>query len=1136
MHAVQDFLMSKPQLRLSSSRKETLKKNSIFLMELHVPKKGNALKTLDKGHAKPKREARVVVTFGDQLRPNITEYIVGPLPKPTYYKHRTFKGKPPKFESRPISQMEYHHVTNKLQEITKKVYRILVETTGFSFHNCTDRCLTFSDIAPRGLESGERRTWIMLQKFVEGYFIHPIGFELLLNHKSLDPAEWEVEKVWYNDQYFDSVEELVEKYEKGEVTKMKLPDHDDDDLYSTYIPRGESSTRANIQGPKLVQPQGPRYRVERNFVEYAGWSFAFRVRSSAGLQLFDLRFNGERVAYEISLQEAVAFYSGSTPAAMQTKYIDAGWGMGTEDFELASGIDCPEIATFLDLYHYYDTDRPVLYKNALCIFEMTTGVPLRRHFNSNFKGGYNFYGGLENNVLVIRTTSTVYNYDYIWDFLFYQNGVMEAKVSATGYIHATFFTPEGLNHGARVYSYVLGNLHTHLVNYKVDLDIAGIRSEMWCHFLIFLAAVSTAGATCHQKREPAGQRGSIFADLTADEMHAVRDFLMSKPQLRLSSSRKETLKKNSIFLMELHVPKKGNALKTLDKGHAKPKREARVVVTFGDQLRPNITEYTVGPLPKPTYYKRRTFKGKPPKFESRPISQMEYHHVTNKLQEITKKVYRILVETTGFSFHNCTDRCLTFSDIAPRGLESGERRTWIMLQKFVEGYFIHPIGFELLLNHKSLDPAEWEVEKVWYNDQYFDSVEELVEKYEKGEVTKMKLPDHDDDDLYSTYIPRGESSTRANVQGPKLVQPQGPRYRVERNFVEYAGWSFAFRVRSSAGLQLFDLRFNGERVAYEISLQEAVAFYSGSTPAAMQTKYIDAGWGMGTEDFELASGIDCPEIATFLDLYHYYDTDRPVLYKNALCIFEMTTGVPLRRHFNSNFKGGYNFYGGLENNVLVIRTTSTVYNYDYIWDFLFYQNGRTTEREAAFPFGKHLPRYLHFYNPTKKNRWGHHKGYRIQFNSHAYSVLPQGWKEEVGITWSRYPLAVTRQKDSEMTSSTIYTQNDPWEPVVSFEDYIRDNENIDKTDLVAWVTVGFLHIPHSEDIPNTSTPGNSVGFFLRPFNFFDEDPSVASRDTVIVRPHKNSFSKVDTDRWTPELAGYCLSNKPFHYNGTYREV
>ena len=42
----------------------------------------------------------------------------------------------------------------------------------------------------------------------------------------------------------------------------------------------------------------------------------------------------------------------------------------------------------------------------------------------------------------------------------------------------------------------------------------------------------------------------------------------------------------------------------------------------------------------------------------------------------------------------------------------------------------------------------------------------------------------------------------------------------------------------------------------------------------------------------------------------------------------------------------------------------------------------------------------------------------------------------------RYPLAVTRHKDSEATSSSMYTQNDPWEPAVSFEDYIRNNEDI----------------------------------------------------------------------------------------------
>lgn len=58
-------------------------------------------------------------------------------------------------------------------------------------------------------------------------------------------------------------------------------------------------------------------------------------------------------------------------------------------------------------------------------------------------------------------------------------------------------------------------------------------------------------------------------------------------------------------------------------------------------------------------------------------------------------------------------------------------------------------------------------------------------------------------------------------------------------------------------------------------------------------------------------------------------------------------------------------------------------------------------------------------------------------------------------TFCRYPLAVTRHKDSEVTSSSIYTQNDPWEPVVSFEDYIRNNEDI--VNQVQWWTLIKTH-------------------------------------------------------------------------------
>ena len=105
-------------------------------------------------------------------------------------------------------------------------------------------------------------------------------------------------------------------------------------------------------------------------------------------------------------------------------------------------------------------------------------------------------------------------------------------------------------------------------------------------------------------------------------------------------------------------------------------------------------------------------------------------------------------------------------------------------------------------------------------------------------------------------------------------------------------------------------------------------------------------------------------------------------------------------------------------------------------------------------------------------------------------------------------MAVTKYKKNEERSSSIYNQNDMYDPVVNFREFIEDNEDIVNQDLVSWISVGLMHIPHSEDIPNTATPGNSVGFFLRPFNYFDEDPSLASRDGLMITPTAGG-SKVD---------------------------
>ncbi|EDK98590.1 mCG131721 [Mus musculus] len=113
---------------------------------------------------------------------------------------------------------------------------------------------------------------------------------------------------------------------------------------------------------------------------------------------------------------------------------------------------------------------------------------------------------------------------------------------------------------------------------------------------------------------------------------------------------------------------------------------------------------------------------------------------------------------------------------------------------------------------------------------------------------------------------------------------------------------------------------------------------------------------------------------------------------------------------------------------------------------------------------------------------GHRSRYRLKTYSKIHQVPLPGWQKKQGVSWTRYPLAVTEYQDSEKCSSSIYSQNNPWDPPVVFEDFIQNNTNIEDKDLVAWATVGFHNMPRSEASTNMTTPENSVGFVLRPFN------------------------------------------------------
>ena len=722
---------------------------------------------------------------------------------------------------------------------------------------------------------------------------------------------------------------------------------------------------------------------------------------------------------------------------------------------------------------------------------------------------------------------------------------------------------------------------------------------------------------------PARSAG-LYDDLSKEEILAVRDYILSQSSLNVTPYQDAAINDNYIYLIELQQPPRDEALYFLDNENApKPERTARVVIYNGGKVNPDVREYLVSPAAKPTQHIETSGPGQtyPIPFDARPSDSKEEDLMDGFIVNVTTQVRDLLRDSCdGYTYADCSDRCLTYSFSAPG--EKGERKHWVWFMRDLPGFFLHPVGFELYLSMKGSDVSLWKVEKLFYFNTSFDSVEELMRAYNSGSLHKVFLPAPSysiKSPLYSSHVRRGKPQPPKPLRPPQMVEPDGKRYTVSGHHVEYMKWSFDFRSRSSSGLQLFDIRFDGQRIVYELSLQEAAAFYSGWSPMQMSTDYLDTAWGLGSSKFELVRGVDCPRTVTFFDTVHFVAAKNPSKNRNSICLFELDLGLPLRRHFSNNFEGGFNVYGGMPGSTLVLRSISTTYNYDYIYDYLFYPNGivkvrvstsgyvqatywasneapygnqihpgvagtihdhlinykvdldiagrknsyetidiklenitnpwfpkakrvqkvisrnlKMTEKAAIYKQNFEHPKYLNFFSEGNVNRMGVNRGYRIHIRDMMNQMYPKDWGLVRGADWTRNQMTVTRRKEKEDRSSSMYNQYSMLNPVVDFQRFTADNESIVNEDLVAWVTVGVMHVPHSEDIPNTATAANSASFYLRPYNYFEEDPSMASHDALMISPTEEG---VAVERFgTPQGPACAVKNKPMDFKGTYGDI
>ena len=733
----------------------------------------------------------------------------------------------------------------------------------------------------------------------------------------------------------------------------------------------------------------------------------------------------------------------------------------------------------------------------------------------------------------------------------------------------------------------------------------------------------TEGNTCSEGILNEGEvpkTQGIFNDLTSEEIIAARDFMLKQTSLKLKRIENASVKDNYIYMIQLHPPEKEAVLDYLEEDKAKPARKALVVIFEGEGSPPFVEEYIVT-LPNNsgdiTYEKR---SGNPIPFNARPYDQVQRKALDKIVLGATTKAFRLLNESyDGFCYHNCTNKLLKFHPQGPFGKTRDERTTWLQFTRDLEGESLNPVDFQLYIDFPGSDVSKWKVRKVYYNGQTFNTVDDLLFQYNKlNAISKSFIP-APKTPLFSSYDPSGIPQSQKARRSPRMFEPGGKRYNVSGRHIKYMQWSFDFRMDSVSGPQLFDIRFKDKRIVYELSLQEAISFYSGFSPYFMAADFVYGGWAMGAKTFELVGGVDCPETSKFFDVVHFVDTEQPHAIKNALCVFEMDSGIPLRRHFETNGTG-YKFYEGLASHVLVLRTIITVRNYDNIFDFVFYQSGaievkstptgylqsenarqglddlfgheihtkllgnlhdhifhykvdldvdgRSNSFEKIEVATQDLPndwlpperknlkilrsqeirleteaevKSIDFDKPTfyniysdNKNKFESKRGYLIQPLSAVKQLLPVDDLITTMAPWSIYPLVVTRYKENELRSSSLYNQNSPTQPVVNFESFFQDvNDRITDEDLVAWVSIGCIEIPSSEYVPNIASAANTARFFLRPFNYFDVGPSTDSSNAVFIKQDEDNNNVVQSSVLSDEEV--CVPKKyDVNLKGSYK--
>lgn len=485
------YKLIKEKFNLTDANDATLFDNYAVWIAPINPNKTDALEYLDGNGPAPQRYARASIFFGGHDFAKDSEpdgywqiYQIGPLPATENtevvemnwaYTQSTF----------PFAQGYRDDNRWILEDIffedlfqTNEVKAIVEDLIGGKSYGLEGSKMQLGSTDPLVYDRETKSVFSWGTVFLDNEWragdILPTGLFFKTNITGRDSSTFKVVLWVYNNVAYNSTEAFYEAWKSKSI--VKLPQVSTNQNWTNPSRNGDSDTRLldDRTSPIVIEPQGRRWQVneKERYFTWMDWSFYISYNRDNGILFFDIKFKGQRILYELSLQEAIADYAGDDPFQVHTAFLDTSYGWGNNAYGLIPGYDCPANAAYFN-GSWNAAGVNNFQNNTYCAYESMEDYPITRHT------GRDYVSVSKAATFNIRFVATIGNYDYNFNYKFFMDGTLQVTVRAAGFIQGAYYNPYTAEpFGYKIHDTLSGSFHDHIINFKADFDIGGTKNRV----------------------------------------------------------------------------------------------------------------------------------------------------------------------------------------------------------------------------------------------------------------------------------------------------------------------------------------------------------------------------------------------------------------------------------------------------------------------------------------------------------------------------------------------------------------------------------------------------------------------------------------------------------------------------------